>query len=182
MHSFLKAVVIDVWLCCSAASDYRKRRKSEPSSSQVNAQSQNRAATSPKPVDAYRPSSSLKKPVIRSSPSSPSRAKGKHINTFIQPPLLFTLYFFLSMFLYSLLFPRLSCVCTVLTTSPENQRIFVVFCSIQSRSVLVISVPDWCWSKSEEKASNHLFFPTLFSLLILLPLPSSSTFLLGITA
>ncbi|XP_069386010.1 sorbin and SH3 domain-containing protein 2 isoform X2 [Paralichthys olivaceus] len=60
----------------SAASDYRKRRKSEPSSSQVNAQSQSRAANSPKPVDAYRPSSSLKKPVIRSSPSSPSRAKG----------------------------------------------------------------------------------------------------------
>ncbi|XP_056228929.1 sorbin and SH3 domain-containing protein 2 isoform X4 [Seriola aureovittata] len=60
----------------SAASDYRKRRKSEPSSSQVNAQSQSRAATSPKPVDAYRPSSSLKKPVVRSSPSSPSRAKG----------------------------------------------------------------------------------------------------------
>ncbi|XP_017160618.1 sorbin and SH3 domain-containing protein 2 isoform X10 [Poecilia reticulata] len=60
----------------SAASDYRKRRKSEPSSSQVNAQSQSRAATSPRPVDAYRSSSSLKKPVIRSSPSSPSRAKG----------------------------------------------------------------------------------------------------------
>ncbi|XP_051801177.1 sorbin and SH3 domain-containing protein 2 isoform X3 [Acanthochromis polyacanthus] len=60
----------------SSASDYRKRRKSEPSSSQVNAQSQSRAATSPKPVDAYRPSSSLRKPVIRSSPSSPSRAKG----------------------------------------------------------------------------------------------------------
>ncbi|XP_058497714.1 sorbin and SH3 domain-containing protein 2 isoform X5 [Solea solea] len=60
----------------SAASDYRKRRKSEPSSSQVNAQSQSRAVTSPKPVDAYRPSSSLKKPVIRSSPSSPSKAKG----------------------------------------------------------------------------------------------------------
>ncbi|XP_047433894.1 sorbin and SH3 domain-containing protein 2 isoform X9 [Mugil cephalus] len=60
----------------SAASDYRKRRKSEPSSTQVNSQSQSRAATSPKPVDAYRPSSSLKKPVIRSSPSSPSRAKG----------------------------------------------------------------------------------------------------------
>uniref|UniRef100_A0A4W6EUL9 Osteoclast-stimulating factor 1 n=1 Tax=Lates calcarifer TaxID=8187 RepID=A0A4W6EUL9_LATCA len=60
----------------SAASDYRKRRKSEPSSSQVNAQSQSRAAVSPKPVDAYRPSSSLKKPAIRSSPSSPSRAKG----------------------------------------------------------------------------------------------------------
>ncbi|KAM4750944.1 uncharacterized protein sorbs2a isoform 3-T6 [Anableps anableps] len=60
----------------SAASDYRKRRKSEPSSSQLNAQSQSRAATSPKLVDAYRSSSSLKKPVIRSSPSSPSRAKG----------------------------------------------------------------------------------------------------------
>ncbi|XP_049901360.1 sorbin and SH3 domain-containing protein 2 isoform X1 [Epinephelus moara] len=60
----------------SAASDYRKRRKSEPTSSQVNAQSQSRAATSPKPVDAYRPSSSLKKPAVRSSPSSPSRAKG----------------------------------------------------------------------------------------------------------
>ncbi|XP_055362785.1 sorbin and SH3 domain-containing protein 2 isoform X4 [Betta splendens] len=64
----------------SVASDYRKRRKSEPSSSQANAHSQSRAATSPKPVDACRPSSSssssLKKPVIRSSPSSPSRAKG----------------------------------------------------------------------------------------------------------
>ncbi|XP_074541647.1 sorbin and SH3 domain-containing protein 2 isoform X3 [Halichoeres trimaculatus] len=60
----------------SAASDYRKRRKSEPSSSPANAQPQSRAITSPKPVDAYRPSSSLKKPVVRSSPSSPSRAKG----------------------------------------------------------------------------------------------------------
>ncbi|KAM6941520.1 sorbin and SH3 domain-containing protein 2 [Lycodopsis pacificus] len=60
----------------SAASDYRKRRKSEPTSSQVNAQSHSRAATSPKPVDAYRPSSSLKKPAVHSSPSSPSRAKG----------------------------------------------------------------------------------------------------------
>uniref|UniRef100_A0A8P4G340 Sorbin and SH3 domain containing 2a n=1 Tax=Dicentrarchus labrax TaxID=13489 RepID=A0A8P4G340_DICLA len=64
----------------SAASDYRKRRKSEPSSSQVNAQSQSRAATSPKPVDVYRPSSSLKKPVIRSSPSSPSRAKDQDVS------------------------------------------------------------------------------------------------------
>ncbi|KAM4603276.1 sorbin and SH3 domain-containing protein 2 [Polymixia lowei] len=60
----------------SAASDYRKRRKSEPSGSQANAQSdQGRAATSPKPQDTYR-TSSLKKPLIRSSPSSPSRAKG----------------------------------------------------------------------------------------------------------
>ncbi|XP_051801181.1 sorbin and SH3 domain-containing protein 2 isoform X9 [Acanthochromis polyacanthus] len=64
----------------SSASDYRKRRKSEPSSSQVNAQSQSRAATSPKPVDAYRPSSSLRKPVIRSSPSSPSRAKDQDVS------------------------------------------------------------------------------------------------------
>ncbi|XP_041641512.1 sorbin and SH3 domain-containing protein 1 isoform X3 [Cheilinus undulatus] len=64
----------------SAASDYRKRRKSEPSSSQANAQSQSRTVTSPKPVDAYRPSSSLKKPVVRSSPSSPSRAKDQDVS------------------------------------------------------------------------------------------------------
>uniref|UniRef100_A0A3Q1IAJ3 Osteoclast-stimulating factor 1 n=1 Tax=Anabas testudineus TaxID=64144 RepID=A0A3Q1IAJ3_ANATE len=64
----------------SAASDYRKRRKSEPSSSQVNLQSQSRAAASPKPVEAYRPSSSLKKPVIRSSPSSPSRVKDQDVS------------------------------------------------------------------------------------------------------
>ncbi|XP_054636112.1 sorbin and SH3 domain-containing protein 2 isoform X4 [Dunckerocampus dactyliophorus] len=62
----------------SAASDYRKRRKSEPSSSQANAPSyQSRVVTTPKAPDANRSSSSsLKKPVIRSSPSSPSRAKG----------------------------------------------------------------------------------------------------------
>uniref|UniRef100_A0A667WGI3 Sorbin and SH3 domain containing 2 n=1 Tax=Myripristis murdjan TaxID=586833 RepID=A0A667WGI3_9TELE len=67
-------------LFMSAASDYRKRRKSEPSGSQTNAQSDHsRAATSPKPLDAYR-ASSLKKPVIRSSPSSPSRSKGTHIH------------------------------------------------------------------------------------------------------
>uniref|UniRef100_A0A3Q3CYB0 Sorbin and SH3 domain containing 2a n=1 Tax=Haplochromis burtoni TaxID=8153 RepID=A0A3Q3CYB0_HAPBU len=80
VFAFCKLDSLTVWpiLYCSAASDYRKRRKSEPSSSQVNAPSQSRAATSPKPVDAYRPSSSLKKPVIRSSPSSPSRAKGSH--------------------------------------------------------------------------------------------------------
>ncbi|KAM9769106.1 sorbin and SH3 domain-containing protein 1 isoform 13-T17 [Menidia menidia] len=64
----------------SVASDYRKRRKSEPSNSQTNAQIQSRAVTSPKPVDAYRPSSSLKKPVIRSSPSSPSRAKDQDVS------------------------------------------------------------------------------------------------------
>uniref|UniRef100_A0A3Q2PLV8 Sorbin and SH3 domain containing 2 n=1 Tax=Fundulus heteroclitus TaxID=8078 RepID=A0A3Q2PLV8_FUNHE len=64
----------------SAASDYRKRRKSEPSSSQANAPSQSRAATSPKPVDAHRSSSSLKKPVVRSSPSSPSKAKDQDVS------------------------------------------------------------------------------------------------------
>ncbi|CAK6972393.1 sorbin and SH3 domain-containing protein 2-like isoform X5 [Scomber scombrus] len=65
----------------SVASDYRKRRKSEPSSSQANAQShQGRTVTSPKPVDAYRPSSTIKKPVIRSSPSSPSRAKDQDVS------------------------------------------------------------------------------------------------------
>ncbi|KAM6940348.1 sorbin and SH3 domain-containing protein 2 isoform 2-T2 [Xenentodon cancila] len=63
----------------SAASDYRKRRKSEPSNSQTIPPSQSRAATSPKPVDASRPSSSLKRPVIRSSPSSPSRAKDQDV-------------------------------------------------------------------------------------------------------
>ncbi|XP_024115111.1 sorbin and SH3 domain-containing protein 2 isoform X4 [Oryzias melastigma] len=60
----------------SASSDYRKRRKSEPSSSQANAQPPSRAVTSPKSADACKAGSSLKKPVIRSSPSSPSRAKG----------------------------------------------------------------------------------------------------------
>ncbi|XP_068606769.1 sorbin and SH3 domain-containing protein 1-like [Brachionichthys hirsutus] len=64
----------------SAASDYRKRRKSEPSSSQVNAQSRVRAATSPKPADSHRPSSSLKKPIVRSSPSSPSRLKDQDVS------------------------------------------------------------------------------------------------------
>ncbi|XP_053714162.1 sorbin and SH3 domain-containing protein 2 isoform X2 [Synchiropus splendidus] len=61
----------------SAASDYRKRRKSEPSNSQGNLPSSlNRAVTSPKPVDTYRPSSSLRRAAVRSSPSSPSKAKG----------------------------------------------------------------------------------------------------------
>ncbi|XP_047222359.1 sorbin and SH3 domain-containing protein 1 isoform X16 [Girardinichthys multiradiatus] len=64
----------------SAASDYRKRRKSEPSGLQTNALSPSRAVTSPKPVDAYRSSSSLKKPVICSSPSSPSRAKDHDVS------------------------------------------------------------------------------------------------------
>ncbi|RVE76039.1 hypothetical protein OJAV_G00004780 [Oryzias javanicus] len=64
----------------SASSDYRKRRKSEPSSSQANAQPQSRAVTSPKSADACKAGSSLKKPVIRSSPSSPSRAKDQDVS------------------------------------------------------------------------------------------------------
>lgn len=166
--------------CCSAASDYRKRRKSEPSSSQVNAQSQSRAATSPKPVDAYRPSSSLKKPVIRSSPSSPSRAKGTH--TYAQTSFSFCLF----VFLFSLLFPRLSYECTILTTSPENQRRCVVICCVfsQYNACLVWSYVSLIGTGGSLKKKHQVlfFFPTLFSLLILLPLPSSSIFLLGITA
>uniref|UniRef100_A0A8C7M806 Sorbin and SH3 domain containing 2a n=1 Tax=Oncorhynchus kisutch TaxID=8019 RepID=A0A8C7M806_ONCKI len=53
----------------SAASDYRKRRKSEPSGDQGKNQ------VSPKQLDPYRGSSTLRKPATRSSPSSPSRAK-----------------------------------------------------------------------------------------------------------
>uniref|UniRef100_A0A8C8CS86 Sorbin and SH3 domain containing 2a n=1 Tax=Oncorhynchus tshawytscha TaxID=74940 RepID=A0A8C8CS86_ONCTS len=53
----------------SAASDYRKRRKSEPSGDQGKNQ------VSPKPPDPYKGSSTLRKPAIRSSPSSPSRVK-----------------------------------------------------------------------------------------------------------
>ncbi|XP_077381834.1 sorbin and SH3 domain-containing protein 2 isoform X2 [Festucalex cinctus] len=62
----------------SAASDYRKRRKSEPANSQTNTVSYpSRAATSPKAPDASRSAGgALKKPVVRSSPSSPSRTKG----------------------------------------------------------------------------------------------------------
>ncbi|XP_036789429.1 sorbin and SH3 domain-containing protein 2 isoform X5 [Oncorhynchus mykiss] len=54
----------------SAASDYRKRRKSEPSGDQGKNQ------VSPKPPDPYKGSSTLRKPAIRSSPSSPSKVKG----------------------------------------------------------------------------------------------------------
>uniref|UniRef100_A0A8C6S7Y6 Osteoclast-stimulating factor 1 n=1 Tax=Neogobius melanostomus TaxID=47308 RepID=A0A8C6S7Y6_9GOBI len=63
----------------SAASDYRKRRKSEPSNSHTNA-FQSRVVTSPKPAEPSRPNSSLKKPVVRSSPSSPSRAKDHDVS------------------------------------------------------------------------------------------------------
>ncbi|XP_019718020.1 sorbin and SH3 domain-containing protein 2 isoform X3 [Hippocampus comes] len=62
----------------SAANDYRKRRKSEPAGSQANAQFYSgRAATSPKAPDASSSAGgTLKKSIVRSSPSSPSRTKG----------------------------------------------------------------------------------------------------------
>ncbi|XP_056619563.1 sorbin and SH3 domain-containing protein 2 isoform X1 [Triplophysa dalaica] len=57
----------------SSASDYRKRRKSEPSVTQANTGSEENA----RPVDSYK-AQTLKKTTIRSSPSSPSRAKAGH--------------------------------------------------------------------------------------------------------
>uniref|UniRef100_A0A3P8Z022 Osteoclast-stimulating factor 1 n=1 Tax=Esox lucius TaxID=8010 RepID=A0A3P8Z022_ESOLU len=53
----------------SAASDYRKRRKSEPSGDPA------KDRVSPKPLEPSRGSCTLKKPTARSSPASPSRAK-----------------------------------------------------------------------------------------------------------
>ncbi|XDV14807.1 hypothetical protein PO909_014995 [Leuciscus waleckii] len=59
----------------SSASDYRKRRKSEPSVTQANTGSeQNASQVSSRPLDSHK-AQTLKKPTIRSSPSSPSRAK-----------------------------------------------------------------------------------------------------------
>ncbi|XP_057187029.1 sorbin and SH3 domain-containing protein 2-like isoform X5 [Triplophysa rosa] len=60
----------------SSASDYRKRRKSEPSVTQANTGSEQNA----RPVDSYK-AQTLKKPTIRSSPSSPSRAKDQGSDT-----------------------------------------------------------------------------------------------------
>ncbi|KAM6972326.1 sorbin and SH3 domain-containing protein 2 isoform 2-T2 [Aplochiton taeniatus] len=62
----------------SAASDYRKRRKSEPNAvSQPGGQPEHgRGPVSPKPVEPHKAGGTLRKPTIRSSPSSPSRAKG----------------------------------------------------------------------------------------------------------
>ncbi|XP_051559086.1 sorbin and SH3 domain-containing protein 2 [Myxocyprinus asiaticus] len=54
----------------SPASDYRKRRKSEPYFTQANTESEQNAC----PLDSHKVQT-LKKPTIRSSPSSPSRAK-----------------------------------------------------------------------------------------------------------
>nr|XP_021326836.1 sorbin and SH3 domain-containing protein 2 isoform X4 [Danio rerio] len=59
----------------SSASDYRKRRKSEPSVTQANTGSeQNASQVFSRTLDSSK-AQTLKKPTIRSSPSSPSRAK-----------------------------------------------------------------------------------------------------------
>ncbi|XP_067259700.1 sorbin and SH3 domain-containing protein 2-like isoform X1 [Chanodichthys erythropterus] len=65
----------------SSASDYRKRRKSEPSVTQANTESdQNASQVSSRPLDSQK-AQTLKKPTIRSSPSSPSRAKDQGSDT-----------------------------------------------------------------------------------------------------
>ncbi|KAG5848314.1 hypothetical protein ANANG_G00097180 [Anguilla anguilla] len=56
----------------SSASDHRKRRKSEPS---VNPQGPQGDQGSPRPADPHKESSTLRKPLARSSPSSPSRPR-----------------------------------------------------------------------------------------------------------
>ncbi|KAG7461831.1 hypothetical protein MATL_G00195260 [Megalops atlanticus] len=72
----------------SSASDYRKRRKSEPAVSQPRPQSSQHASqSSPRPADSHRSSSSLRKPLTSSSPSSPSRAKGGVISNMYSPHL-----------------------------------------------------------------------------------------------
>ncbi|XP_077061104.1 sorbin and SH3 domain-containing protein 2 isoform X11 [Siphateles boraxobius] len=65
----------------SSASDYRKRRKSEPSVTQTNTGSeQNACQVSSRPLDSHK-AQTLKKPTIRSSPSSPSKAKDQSSDT-----------------------------------------------------------------------------------------------------
>ncbi|KAG9347001.1 hypothetical protein JZ751_005928 [Albula glossodonta] len=66
----------------SSASDYRKRRKSEPAVSQPQRtqSSQNALQSSHRPTEYQRSASSLRKPLTTSSPSSPSRPKGPNHN------------------------------------------------------------------------------------------------------
>ncbi|XP_051475939.1 sorbin and SH3 domain-containing protein 2 isoform X1 [Apus apus] len=66
----------------STASDYRKRRKSEPAVSHQNANRPSLGRT-----DMQSPSTTLRKPLTSSSPSSPSRAKGGDISK-VYPSLL----------------------------------------------------------------------------------------------
>ncbi|KAL2305136.1 hypothetical protein Nmel_007108 [Mimus melanotis] len=72
----------------STASDYRKRRKSEPAVSHQRAHSdQNANRPNLGRTDTQGPCTTLRKPLTSSSPSSPSRAKGGDINK-VYPPLL----------------------------------------------------------------------------------------------
>ncbi|XP_043098947.1 sorbin and SH3 domain-containing protein 1 isoform X3 [Puntigrus tetrazona] len=65
----------------SSASDYRKRRKSEPSVTQANTgNEQNASQVFSRPLDSNK-AQTLKKPTIRSSPSSPSRPKDQGSDT-----------------------------------------------------------------------------------------------------
>ncbi|XP_064005057.1 sorbin and SH3 domain-containing protein 2 isoform X5 [Pogoniulus pusillus] len=66
---------------CSTASDYRKRRKSEPAVSHQRVHGdQNTNRPSPGRTDMQGPHTTLRKPLTSSSPSSPSRAKGGDIS------------------------------------------------------------------------------------------------------
>ncbi|KAL2098083.1 hypothetical protein ACEWY4_007290 [Coilia grayii] len=69
----------------SAASDYRKRRKSEPTVSQQDATVDQNALQAS--TQAHQPSkaSTLKKPSARSSPSSPSRARASEVSEMASP-------------------------------------------------------------------------------------------------
>uniref|UniRef100_A0AAY4BFT6 Osteoclast-stimulating factor 1 n=1 Tax=Denticeps clupeoides TaxID=299321 RepID=A0AAY4BFT6_9TELE len=73
------------WECFvdSAASDYRKRRKSEPTVSQQNAHSEQNAVQ-PQAHQPHR-GSTLKKPAAHSSPSSPSRTKVGEVSEMYSP-------------------------------------------------------------------------------------------------
>ncbi|XP_068258733.1 sorbin and SH3 domain-containing protein 2 isoform X3 [Nyctibius grandis] len=72
----------------STASDYRKRRKSEPAVSHQRAHSdQNANRASLGRTDTQGPYTTLRKPLTSSSPSSPSRAKGGDISK-VYPSLL----------------------------------------------------------------------------------------------
>ncbi|XP_023780826.1 sorbin and SH3 domain-containing protein 2-like isoform X3 [Cyanistes caeruleus] len=72
----------------STASDYRKRRKSEPTVSHQRAHSdQNANRPNLGRTDTQGPSTTLRKPLTSSSPSSPSRAKGGDISK-VYPSLL----------------------------------------------------------------------------------------------
>ncbi|XP_058854009.1 sorbin and SH3 domain-containing protein 2-like isoform X12 [Acipenser ruthenus] len=70
----------------SSASDYRKRRKSEPAVSDQRAHSnQNANQTSPRAADIQGKNNTLRKPLTSSSPSSPSRVKGGDISKMYLP-------------------------------------------------------------------------------------------------